>query len=105
MRRQHHINVTLETLGYDTGGRMTIREKFRGQNAGLVMDILREARGGLVSPEIVRRVLVLRSLRPDDDRLIRLMRVRVNATLNYNKKKGLVICEQGAGPLMRWRLV
>ena len=102
--QRHHINVALGALGYDTDGHTTIREKFRGQNARLVMDVLEKAEGGLVSIEIARRVLRLRQLNAADDRLMALMRVRVNATLNYKKHKGLVVSEQGAGTLMVWRL-
>jgi hypothetical protein len=104
LKKQRHLDETIEMLGVDADGRKTIRETFRGENAQAVMTVLRTAQRSLMASEIARQVLILRQIDPDNERLLWLMTVRVREILGQQKIKGTVVSHESIGPLLEWRL-
>ncbi len=77
---------------------------FKGEVTRLILDILREARTGLVSTEIAIRMMRYRGLNSNDTKLMRTVMKRVNAALRHMRKTGRIVSERGPAKLLIWNL-
>lgn len=99
-----HLDTVLEGLGINRNPKHTIRETYRGENAGLVLAVLESASKRFTATEIAHQVLLRRRFPLTDPRLLRLMALRVRDILRQMKEKGIAFSTESTGPTLEWSL-
>jgi hypothetical protein len=96
------VDSTLKLFGHEPDSTKIMRQNHRGENARIVLGIMREAKRGITSEEVADKVIIQRKLDTQDRELRLAMIKRVRGCLAHYRRKGLLKAKENKDSRLEW---
>jgi len=104
LKQLEGVDSTLKLFGHEPDQTKIMRQNHRGENARIILGIMREAKHPITPEEIAEKVIVERNLDSNDRDLRLAMLKRVRGCLAHYRRKGLLKSKENKESRLEWSI-